>query len=106
MDNWIFDTPGGHLSIKTKGSFRTDSGEAVRDACADGLGITINSTWSVYQHLHRGELVQILQDYPLVSDTAIWAVYPSTRLPALKVRAFIDYFAERYGSSPYWDQNL
>lgn len=106
LESWIFDTPDGHLRIKTKGSFRTDNGGAVRDACTDGLGIAMSSTWSVYQHLNRGELVQILRDYPLVSDTAIWAVYPSSRLLALKVRAFIDYFAGRYGSTPYWDQKL
>jgi DNA-binding transcriptional LysR family regulator len=106
LESWVFDTSDGHLSIKTKGNFRTDNGEAVRDACADGLGIAMNSTWSVYQHLQRGELVQILRDYPLVSDTAIWAVYPSSRLLAPKVRAFIDYFAERYGNTPYWDQNI
>ena len=105
-DNWIFDTPDGHFSIKTKGRFRTDNGEAVRDACAEGLGITISSTWSVYQHLHNRQLVQILKDYPLVSDTAIWAVYPSSRLLPLKVGAFIDYFAERYSATPYWDQKL
>lgn len=104
VENWVFDTLDGHLSIKAKGRFRTDNGEAVRDACADGLGIAMNATWSVYQYLHRGELVQILRDYPLVSDTAIWAVYPSSRLLAPKVRAFIDYFAECYGNPPYWDQ--
>jgi DNA-binding transcriptional LysR family regulator len=104
LESWVFDSPDGRLTIKTKGSFRTDNGEAVRDACAAGLGIAMNSTWSVYQHLHRGELVQVLRDFPLVSDTAIWAVYPSLRLLAPKVRAFIDYFAEQYGSTPYWDQ--
>ena len=106
LEKWIFNTADGHLGIKTEGSFRTDNGEAVRDACVDGLGISINSTWSVYRHLQRGELVQILRDYPLVSDTAIWAVYPSSRLLAPKVRFFIDYFAECYGSPPYWDQAL
>jgi len=105
LDTWVFDTVDGHLSIKAKGNFRTDNGEAVRDACVDGLGITINSTWSAWQHLARGELVQILQDYPLVSDTAIWAIYPSSRLLAPKVRAFIDYFSEYYGSPPYWELN-
>ena len=106
LESWVFDTTDGHLSIKTKGIFRTDYGEAVRDACVDGLGIAINSTWSAYQHLHRGELIQVLRDYPLVSDTAIWAVYPSSRLLAPKVRAFIDYFAEQYGRTPYWDQHI
>ncbi|MGI9316797.1 MAG: LysR family transcriptional regulator, partial [bacterium] len=104
LESWVFHTPAGPLNIKTRGRFRTDNGEAVRDACVDGLGITINSSWSAYQHLQRGELVQILRDYPLVTDSAIWAVYPSSRLLAPKVRAFIDYFAGYYGSKPYWDQ--
>lgn len=104
LENWIFDTADGEVSIRTKERFRTDNGEALRDACTSGMGIAVGSTWSVYQHLKRGELVQILQDYPLVSDTAIWAVYPSSRLLAPKVRVFIDYFAERFGNLPYWDQ--
>ena len=104
LENWVFDTPTGKLTVKTQGRFRTDHGEAVRDACVSGTGIAINATWNAYQHLQRGELVQILQDYPLISDTAIWAVYPSSRLLAPKVRAFIDYFADYYGDPPYWDK--
>ena len=106
LDNWQFESPEGVISIKAKGKFRTDSGEAVRDACILGLGITINSTWSAYEYLQRGELVQILKDFPLISNTAIWAVYPSSRQLAPKVRAFIDYFAEVFGGEPYWDKRF
>ena len=106
LESWIFDSPSGRQTIKASGAFRTDSGEAVREACATGLGITINSTWSAYLHLQRGEMVQVLKDYPLVSDSAIWAVYPSARLLAPKVRVFIDFFSELYGDIPYWDQQL
>lgn len=103
LDGWAFKTPKGKIQIKAKGNFRTDNGEAVRDACVNGLGITINSLWSVNKHLQNGELVQILEDFPLVSETAIWAVYPSSRLLAPKVRAFIDYFADYFGETPYWE---
>ncbi len=103
LEHWRFDTPGGQLTIKAKGSFRTDNGEAVRDACAGGLGIGIGSTWNIYQQLQTGELVQVLQDYPLMSDTAVWAVYPSSRLLAPKVRAFIDYYTQCFISPVYWD---
>lgn len=106
LDTWVFDTPGGPKSIKTNSRFRTDNGEAARDACAKGLGITISSTWCCSQQVQSGELVQILRDYPLVSNTAIWAVYPSSRLLAPKVRAFIDYFADCFGDSPYWERGL
>jgi DNA-binding transcriptional LysR family regulator len=106
LENWQFETTDGQVSVKTKGRFRTDNGEAARKACADGLGIAIASTWNVYRQLERGELKQILNDYPLVSDTAIWAVYPSSRLLACKVRAFIDYFSDYYGATPYWDEPI
>ncbi|NOH98719.1 LysR family transcriptional regulator [Vibrio sp. 99-70-13A1] len=104
FDNWTFETPEGHVTIKPKGEFKADNGEAVRDACAHGLGITVSSTWCCHEHLKRGELVPILEEYPLVSDSAIWAVYPSSRLLAPKVRAFIDFFTDYFGKTPYWDK--
>ncbi|WP_447401169.1 LysR family transcriptional regulator [Vibrio harveyi] len=106
LDNWVFETPEGQYSMRASGSFRTDNGDAMRDACIDGLGVSINSIWSVYKQLQKGELVEILQDYPLVMNASIWAVYPSSRLIAPKVRAFIDYFAEYYGQPPYWELEL
>lgn len=103
LDTWTFKTPAGPKSIKTTGFFRTDSGDALRDAGIDGLGLTIGSRWSIYKQIQSGELVQVLADYPLIDDPAIWAVYPSSRQLAPKVRAFIDYFSAYYGSPPYWD---
>ncbi|GAL17636.1 transcriptional regulator LysR family [Vibrio maritimus] len=103
LESWTFVTSQGKETIKAKGVLRTDNGDAMRDACIDGLGLAINSTWSVYKQLKEGTLVQVLEDYPLDSDVAIWVVYPSSRLLAPKVRAFIDYFTEFYGSPPYWE---
>jgi len=104
LQNWIFETPKGLQSIKIKGPLRIDNGEAVRDASVDGLGITMCSTWCAFEKLRSGELVQILKKYPLKSDAEIWAVYPSMRLLAPKVRVFIDYFIQYFGETPYWDQ--
>jgi DNA-binding transcriptional LysR family regulator len=104
LDNWGFHSAKGPIKIKAKGHFRTDNGEAIRDAYINGLGITIGSKWSVYQHLAQGELIEILKNHPLVSNTAIWAVYPSSQLLAPKVRAFIDYFMMYFGSRPYREQ--
>ncbi|UYI45975.1 LysR family transcriptional regulator [Vibrio natriegens] len=106
FDNWVFKTEGGNLSVKTSGRFRCDNGDAMRDATVGGLGFSINSTWSVYKQLQSGELVEVLQDSPLDMDSSIWAVYPSSRLIALKVRAFIDYFAEYFEQPVYWDAEL
>ncbi len=104
FEHWTFETPNGAMTIKPHGHLRVDNGEAVRDACVHGLGITTSSKWCIYKHLASGELVQILDNYPIISDTAIWAVYPSSRLLAPKVRRFIDYFADYFGEIPDWDK--
>ena len=105
IDSWLFQTPQGQKKIKAPSALRVDNGEAIRDLCVAGAGITICSTWCAYQELQEGKLVQILKDYPLVSNTAIWVVYPSSRLLAPKVRSFIDYFTGYFGASPYWETN-
>lgn len=51
LENWAFEIPEELINITTKGPFRSDNGEAVRDACVDGLGITLNSKWIAYKHL-------------------------------------------------------
>jgi len=104
LEEWAFASPSGPQSIKVKGQLRTDNGEAVRDACVSGLGLALSSLWSVYQHLERGELIEVLPDHPLITDADVWAVYPSSRLLAPKVRVFIDYLSSYYGSPPYWQR--
>ena len=103
IDHWDFETPDGLQKIKPTGAIRIDNGESIRDACIDGAGLTISSIWCVYKQLNSGELVQVLKDYPVHSEASIWAVYPSSRLLAPKVRAFIDFFIEHYGDTPYWE---
>ncbi|MFL1874968.1 LysR family transcriptional regulator, partial [Hansschlegelia beijingensis] len=53
-----------------------------------------------------GALVPILPDYPLISTQSLWALYPSSRELAPKVRVMIDWLAQRFGRRPYWDRGL
>ena len=55
--------------------------------------------------IESGELVPILTDVEWVSIGA-YAVYPPGRHLSAKVRAFIDFLADRYGPQPYWDKCL
>lgn len=104
LETWSFSCPDGKQSIKTKSVVTADNGELVRDACVDGLGVAITSTWCSYKELNEGKLVEILKDYPLASDSAIWAVYPTSVLLSPKIRAFIDFLSDYFGDTPYWDE--
>ncbi|WP_299732917.1 LysR family transcriptional regulator [uncultured Endozoicomonas sp.] len=103
IDNWSFKTPEGDTHVKISGRLHLDNGSAMREASVEGLGLSLNSTWSVYKQLKRGTLIQVLKDYPLISGSSIWAVYPSSRQVSPKVKAFIDYFHHLFGTPPYWD---
>ncbi len=56
--------------------------------------------------LHAGRLVHILPEWSEPADTAVYAVYPAARHLSPKVRVFVDFLAERFGETPYWDEGL
>lgn len=101
LESWQFvDENDAVVSIKTASRLRVDNGEAARDACAQGIGVTISSLWCCQEHLNNRTLKRVLKDYPLHNESAIWAVFPSNRQLAPKVRAFIDHLTTSFEGSP------
>jgi DNA-binding transcriptional LysR family regulator len=47
--------------------------------------------------------VPVLADYTW-PELAAYAVYPPTRHLSSRVRAFIDFLADRLAGEPYWDR--
>jgi DNA-binding transcriptional LysR family regulator len=59
----------------------------------------------VHEQITAGELEPVLLDY-CWNDLHAWAVYPQTRRLPARVRALIDYLAEAFGETPYWEACL
>ena len=108
MHPWPLRMPdGSEARIRVSGRMTSDNGEALRDAAVDGLGIALQSTWAIFKQLKAGQLVRVLPDYPVAVDAVVSAVYLNRSFLPPKTRAFIDYFAERFGGpEPYWDAGL
>jgi DNA-binding transcriptional LysR family regulator len=77
---------------------RTNSGELIKQATLAGIGISLRPVWEVVSELKAGTLQRVLRDYGGAKDSAIYAVYPSRRLLAAKVRAFVEYMANLLGA--------
>lgn len=105
-DHWRLDGPEGPVSVRVNGPLRTNSSEVVREALLAGVGIALRSTWDVGPELKSGALQRVLPAYAVGSRVAVYAVYPSRRHMEQKVRAFVDYLADLYGATPYWDAGL
>ncbi|EPO6700092.1 LysR substrate-binding domain-containing protein, partial [Pseudomonas aeruginosa] len=65
-----------------------------REAVVAGAGIAALPALICAESVHSGRLVRLLADVPLPVGE-LYAVYPSRRFQAMKVKAFLDFLISR-----------
>jgi DNA-binding transcriptional LysR family regulator len=103
QDLWRLQDGGREVAVRVQGRIESNQGELLRDAAVAGLGIALHSTWHVNADLRAGRLRVVLPDHPL-ADSGIFAVMPQRRLVPPRVRAFVDFLAEKLGEVPPWER--
>lgn len=89
-DGWHFiDRKGAPAVARVSGNLITNSGEMLRLAALEGVGISLAAGFLVAGDLESGRLVRLLPDYRPV-ELAVNAVYPHRHHLSAKVRRFID----------------
>jgi DNA-binding transcriptional LysR family regulator len=90
--NWTLDD--GRLVLEPIPRLRLSSFLMIRDAAIAGAGVALMPQSIAWNQLTRGELVQ----WGMVSgvEVALWVLHTSRRLPAPKVRAFVDFMCAQY----------
>jgi DNA-binding transcriptional LysR family regulator len=93
---WKFQDAKNELNIPISGRVNANSLIFLRGAAIDGLGIAMIPTWMIQEELKSGQLITILEDYPLdPPSTPINAVFAHNKHLAPKVRAFVDFLKEQ-----------
>jgi DNA-binding transcriptional LysR family regulator len=92
---WEFKGINGNYIVKVSGNFSTDNAAALRKAALGGYGLAYVPRCLVYQDLLKGDLVDIFPEW-VGKKLGIYAVYPFTRQPPLKIRMLIEHIRERY----------
>jgi len=101
---WVcHDKDGKRHEVELDVTLTATSGDYLCAAAAEGLGIVLQPTFIAGDSIRRGELVSILSDYQW-PVTPAYAIYPPTRHLSYRVREFIDFLAERFAGTPYWDR--
>lgn len=90
VSHWTFLSAGVERHVRLQGRFSSTSIEGCHAACLAGAGITLLSDWNIADDLDAGRLIRIRLEDAAPETLAIWAVYPTTKLVAPKVRVFID----------------
>jgi DNA-binding transcriptional LysR family regulator len=88
---WRFRQGTSEISVNVASRLACTAAEGVREAVIAGLGFAIVSNWMMQPELASGVVTPILSDWSLPA-IALWAVFPSGRLPSAKARAFVNWF--------------
>ena len=89
-DEWRFaDRKGAPASVRVSGSLIANSGETLRRAALEGLGIFLAPGFLIRDDLEAGWFIRLLPEYRPV-ELSMNAVYPHRHHLSAKVRSFID----------------
>lgn len=105
QDSWRLRDGDADVAVRVGGRIESNQGELLRDAALAGLGIAMHSYWHVCDDLRAGRLQVVLPDHP-PPETGIHAVMPQRRMVPPRVRAFVDFLADRLGDTPPWERGL
>jgi DNA-binding transcriptional LysR family regulator len=91
---WSFSKDGVESTARVNGALRSNNGELLCRAAVDGLGLIRASELEVLCELRSGKLVQVLSDYAVATNAALWALYPSAKHLLPRMRALLDFLAD------------
>jgi DNA-binding transcriptional LysR family regulator len=91
-DEWRFEGPEGPVSVKTRPFMHTNSGDTCRAMALAHQGVVLQPLFLVGEDIAAGTLVELMPEFRSL-ELGIYAVYPSRKLVAPKVRALVDFFA-------------
>jgi DNA-binding transcriptional LysR family regulator len=92
---WPFRKDGRDCVLGVKGGIEANNGETLGQLAAAGVGITRVGVFSVVDQIAAGRLVPLLEAYNPGDVEAIHAVFIGGANTPARVRAFVDFLAER-----------
>ncbi len=105
-DSWPFTRPDGTSGrVAPRPNLRANNGEVLMQMAERGIGVVIEPSFIIHKALQNGTLEAALIEYkwPRLS---LHAIYAPTRHLSPRVRAFIDFLADRYSGVPPWEADL
>ena len=95
---WHFVRGGERVEVPVHGSLQANMVEALHDLALAGNGLTLLPGYIAGQDIRAGKLRAVLADWQIEGGSSLYAVYLPTRYLAPKVRVFVDFLVEKFGS--------
>ncbi|MFZ5508412.1 MAG: LysR family transcriptional regulator [Pseudomonadota bacterium] len=99
-DEWHFTGPEGPVMVRTQPYLHTNNGDTCRAVALAHQAVILQPSFLVGDDLRAGRLVELMPQYRSL-ELGIYAVYPTRRHLPPRVRALIDFLAERFREPPW-----
>jgi DNA-binding transcriptional LysR family regulator len=96
---WPFQENGKPFSIRAEPRLRMNTNDAVIELALRGWGLSRLLSYQIAPYLAEGRLKTVLHEFELPPQP-IHVVHQEGRMVSAKVRAFVDYMAERLRADP------
>jgi len=94
--SWEFQRGRRVIKVRTSGRLLLTDVGTILETCLSGVGVAQIKALGIQKLLDDGRLIDLFPDWP-DERFPLYALYPSRHLPALKVRAFIDFIVAAIG---------
>lgn len=98
--HWKFKHGRRIFAVPIKGSFRSNSPEAIVNMVLSGVGIGRVPVYLLEKHLESGDVTILFKNLQ-TDDFALNAIYPPNRHLTSRIRALIDHLVEYFKQRPY-----
>ena len=92
------DGPGGEARVRIDPLLTSNNGETCRAAAVAHQGIILQPAFLVGDDLAAGRLVELMPEYHAL-ELGIYALYPTRKHVAPKVRAMIDFLLQKFADT-------
>lgn len=103
---WRFVHAGEEVQIPVRPRFAVNNMDALRQIAVAGSGVALLPTYLIGDDLRAGRLVAAMPGYTGFSQPTLYAVYLPNRYGSPKLRAFVEFLADKIGDPPFWDRGL
>jgi DNA-binding transcriptional LysR family regulator len=100
QDVWPYLREGRAHPVRVRGTFQSNSGDAVRAATLAGVGLAMSPVWLFGEDLVAKRVKVVLADYR-PKPLPVHALFPANRRDSAKVRACVDFFQAEFERDPF-----
>lgn len=93
---WRFGVGAAVVDVPVRGPLTANNISVVRAAAEAGLGVALLPAFFGEPSVQEGALVPVLEAHETPS-TSLYVAYPSSRHMSARIRALVDFLAERFG---------